>query len=398
MATLFRLCSIALIACAFAEEAPPTPADMHLSQVRADELMAAKEGDVTSSGRELSYGHPTADREAVERWAAAPLPQRVRDYHAHHFNSDKWDLVEPRESDIVIATAFKAGTTWCQEIVKQLLFKDAGVPDLPEDMGLTELSPWVDLRVPPPAVLAQALDSMRSRRFLKSHLPLDGLRFDPNARYVMLTRDVRDVAYSWHNHWEKAVNFWPMLNALPGRIGPPVPMPGGMTPRETFRSMAAIDDERRLGLWSYYHHLATWWQYRHLPNVLLLHYANLKRDPAREISKLASFLGVALTEAELARIVAATDFKKMKEDSTKILGKQMDALFDAGDGVPGSKHFINKGINGRWVGELSDQEIEQYLAIARERLGDAAAKWLTDGEMDARGANEGGGEALKSEL
>ena len=59
--------------------------------------MAAKEGDVLpSTGRTLSYTGRPSDRLAdLEAWASSSpdLPTRTRDYHSHHFNSDKWDLV-----------------------------------------------------------------------------------------------------------------------------------------------------------------------------------------------------------------------------------------------------------------------------------------------------------------
>jgi Sulfotransferase domain len=47
----------------------------------------------------------------------------------------------------------KSGTTWVQQIVAQLLFNGA------EDVAVAELSPWLDLRVPPKEVKLE-----RSRR------------------------------------------------------------------------------------------------------------------------------------------------------------------------------------------------------------------------------------------
>ncbi|MEZ5864068.1 MAG: sulfotransferase domain-containing protein [Geminicoccaceae bacterium] len=54
-----------------------------------------------------------------------------------------WNDFAFRQGDIVIATYAKSGTTWLQQIVGQLVF--AGATDVP----VAELSPWVDLRLPP---------------------------------------------------------------------------------------------------------------------------------------------------------------------------------------------------------------------------------------------------------
>lgn len=69
-------------------------------------------------------------------------PQKTREMHNHHFDSTMWNDFQFRNDDIVISTYAKAGTTWMQQIIAQLLFD--GTPDL----EVAEMSPWIDLRVP----------------------------------------------------------------------------------------------------------------------------------------------------------------------------------------------------------------------------------------------------------
>jgi len=40
----------------------------------------------------------------------------------HHLDGTRWEACRPREGDIVIATSYRAGTTWTQGIVANLLF------------------------------------------------------------------------------------------------------------------------------------------------------------------------------------------------------------------------------------------------------------------------------------
>ena len=43
-------------------------------------------------------------------------------YQNHHLDSTRWDVVTPRDDDIVISTSYKSGTTWTQWIVYNLIF------------------------------------------------------------------------------------------------------------------------------------------------------------------------------------------------------------------------------------------------------------------------------------
>src|SRR6516165_2170835 len=100
-------------------------------------------------------------------------PARTREYRNHHLDSTRWDGFRPRDDDIVITTAYKAGTTWTQRIVAALLFDGEDLPD-----GLGALSPWIDARfIDPVDVVLEKVEAQRHRRFLKSHLAADGLRY-----------------------------------------------------------------------------------------------------------------------------------------------------------------------------------------------------------------------------
>src|SRR5688500_14963807 len=95
------------------------------------------------------------------------LPLKTREMHNHHFNSTVWNDFQFRDDDIVISTYAKSGTTWLQQIVSQLIF--AGQEGLP----VAEMSPWLDLRIPPKEVKLAAVNAQTHRRFLKTHLPVD---------------------------------------------------------------------------------------------------------------------------------------------------------------------------------------------------------------------------------
>jgi len=127
-------------------------------------------------------------------------PARTREYRNHHLDSTRWDRFVVRDDDIVVTTAYKAGTTWTQRILAALVF---GPGPLPKTLG--EISPWIDSRFMGPIepVLA-SVEAQEHRRFLKSHLAVDGLRFFPEAKYIVVGRDTRDVFMSFFNHYSGA--------------------------------------------------------------------------------------------------------------------------------------------------------------------------------------------------
>ena len=105
-----------------------------------------------------------------------------------------WNGFAFRPDDVIIASYAKSGTTWLQQIVSEMIF-DGQAPG-----AVGELSPWVDLRVPPREVKLPAIEAQSHRRFLTTHLPVDALNFAPKAKYLYIGRDGRDVVWSLYNH------------------------------------------------------------------------------------------------------------------------------------------------------------------------------------------------------
>src|SRR5436305_1727175 len=122
------------------------------------------------------------------------LPTKNRELHSHHFDSTIWNDFKFRNNDIIIATYAKSGTTWMQQIISQLIF------DALEDLEVAEMSQWLDLRIPPKEVKLPSVEAQQHRRFIKTHLPVDALVFSPEAKYVYIGRDGRDVVWSMYNH------------------------------------------------------------------------------------------------------------------------------------------------------------------------------------------------------
>ena len=295
-------------------------------------------------------------------------PRKTRELHNHHFDSTVWNDFAFRDEDVVIATYAKSGTTWTQQIVGQLIF--AGDPAV----NVAETSPWLDLRVPPKEVKLAAVEAQTHRRFLKTHLPVDALVFSPKAKYIYIARDGRDVVWSMWNHHARANDLWyELLNDTPGRVGPAIERP-----TEDIRAYF-VDWLDRDGhpFWPFWENVRSWWRIRHLPNVHLVHFANLKADTEGEIRRIARFLDIAVAEEAWPRILEHCSFDWMKRNAAQ--AAPLGGVFWDG----GAESFIHKGTNGRWRDTLTVEDNRRYGARAHAELGAEAARWLATGQMPA---------------
>lgn len=296
---------------------------------------------------------------------AMPHPAKTRELRNHHFDSTIWNEFAFRDDDIVIATYAKSGTTWVQQIVAQLVFGGRA------DVAVAEISPWLDLRIPPKEQKLAMVEAQTHRRFLKTHLPVDALVFSPRAKYLYVGRDGRDVVWSLHNHHARANQLWyELLNNTPGRVGPPIgPPPASVV--AYFDDWLARDGHP---FWPFWENVRGWWALRRMPNVMLLHYDRLRADLAGEIRRIAAFLGIGVDAAAWPAILEHCSFEHMRANA--------EAAVPLGGAVweGGARTFLHKGTSGRWRGALDDDRVAAYEARAEAELGPACARWLATGE------------------
>ena len=293
------------------------------------------------------------------------FPVKTRELHSHHFDSTIWNDFEFRDDDIIIATYAKSGTTWLQQIVSQLLF------DGEEGMEVAEMSPWMDLRIPPKQVKMPLVEAQTHRRFLKTHLPVDALVFSEKAKYIYIGRDGRDVVWSLYNHHSTANDAWyDALNNTPGLVGPPIEKP----PSSITQYFHEWLDGDGHPFWPFWENTRSWWDIRHLPNVHVIHFADLKRDMAGEIRRIADFLEIPVNEDIWDSILLHCSFDYMKANATQSVPLG-GAFWDGG-----AKTFIHKGKNGRWRDVLGEEEVKKYEQRALDELGPECARWLAEGQ------------------
>ncbi len=304
---------------------------------------------------------------------SSDLPKKLHEYTDHVvIDSTRWKVYNHRPGDIIISTSYKTGTTWMQTIVANLLFQDGVFP-----APVSVMSPWLDMGIPPLEQVAQALEAQTHRRFIKTHLALDGLPYFETARYIVVGRDVRDVFMSiWNHHSGYSEALRAMSQERAAALGREYPANfkdlHEMFPGWIEKSWFPWESSG-YPYWSHLHHAQTWWDYRHLPNILMVHFADLLENPEREIRRIAKHLNITIDEQLLPGVLKRISFNDMKENFGTIMPEANDLFRE------GAKTFMNKGTNGRWKGVLTEAELEQCRAAVARELTPDCADWLEHG-------------------
>jgi aryl sulfotransferase len=259
-----------------------------------------------------------------------------------------------------------------QTIVANLIFQDGAIPG-----GVTEISPWIGMRTRPLDELLERLEAQTHRRFIKSHLALDGLPYHENVKYIVVGRDARDVFMSLWNHYRNHTpEVLELMDKLPGRVGdsfPPCPDDIRVLWRDWITRGWFEWEQDGWPYWSHLHHAQTWWDWRHLPNLLFVHFNDLLDDLEGEIRRVAAYLEIEVPEDAWPRIVDAATFATMKRNAEQIVPEA--SLVWKG----GARQFIHKGTNGRWREVLTQDDLTLYPKAIERTLSPDCAHWLESG-------------------
>ena len=198
---------------------------------------------------------------------------------------------EATAHDVFAATYHKSGTNWSMQIALQIAWRgraefehildEVAWPDTPDPrvgVDLHDPSPWER--------------SPTGLRVIKTHLAPDYVPMAPHAKYLTVLRDPKEVLVSGYH-------FATTLFGVSDTV----------TPDAWLR--LNLDYAKEHGD-PWLAHALGWWALRDAPNVLVLHYAEMKRDLPGTVDQVAAFLGVTLTEAERVAVIERSGLAWMK--------------------------------------------------------------------------------------
>lgn len=268
-----------------------------------------------------------------------------------------------RDGDVVVSVPAKSGTTWAMNIVHQL--RSAGDPSFTDIYAEV---PWLEI-VPRPGTDLDALVSVFDdmpwdlRRALKSHaapptLPFQPPGAGPDVRYLVVVRNPNEAVASFRpfisGHSDAWFDLWQVdRNVIIG--------PDFETYVDGFASHALVPKIFRF--------VATWWPLRNEPNVLLVHYSDLKRAPEASIRRIAEFLGFDVSEQRMPAILEYISFAWMKAHEDKF---ELRSVTDVP--ILESGAMLRKGESGTSVEDgITPRIADAFADIGRTILTDPQA-------------------------
>lgn len=199
---------------------------------------------------------------------------------------------EPGGHDVFVTTFGKSGTNWMMQIAQQIAWRGAA-----EFAHIHDVVPWPDS----PAPGCVPLDDFTARdgsptglRVIKTHLEAHHVPYHEEAVYLTVLRDPKEVL----------VSAYYFLGGIMGLIS-----------HVDIDAWLEITQAPLSAAWAV--HAASFWAWRHRPNVLVLNFREVKEKPRECIERVAAKMGVSLSEDEMERIIERSSFDYMKEHESQ---------------------------------------------------------------------------------
>jgi len=276
-----------------------------------------------------------------------------------------------RDGDIVISVPAKSGTTWTMNIVYQLL--TGGTQDF---TGVYDEVPWIEFLESPtytPDDVHARLAAMphdRPRAF-KTHSAPPDVPFlkkgsGKDLKYLVIARNPEEALVSFKPFLEQHSDAWYDLWGVPRAA----------VTRPDFQSFydEVVTPGGMQGM--FFGFMAAWWPLRHEPNVLFLHYADMKKDHEGSIRKIAKFLGISPPADRWPAILEYTGFPWMKANEHKFEAGSTSAIPPLNPGA-----MMRKGKLGAATEDGMTAGIASHLRAVGESIcqDKAAVEWLYHG-------------------
>jgi hypothetical protein len=136
-----------------------------------------------------------------------------------------------------------------------------------------------------------------------------------------------------------------------------------------------IDAPTSPGLRAMVHHLKTFWQARQRPNIVLLHFDDLRADLEGQMRRLAARLGVSVREELWLDLVQAATFEEMRKQADIVVPNATDALWHD------NSRFFNQGTSGQWRRLFDDEDLRRYHARIMEIAEPELSAWIHHGPI-----------------
>ncbi|KAG2302003.1 hypothetical protein Bca52824_030654 [Brassica carinata] len=255
---------------------------------------------------------------------------------------------EANDSDIILATIPKSGTTWLKALLFALIHRDKFPVSSNHPLLATNPHPLVpylegDYRVSPDVSFSE----LPSPRLMQTHLPHHSLP-------VSIKSSSCKIVYCCRNPKDVFVSLWHFGRKLS-------PEETADYPIET--AVDAFCKGKFIGGPFWDHVLEYWYESRKNPNkVLFVTYEELKKQTEVEVKRIAEFIGCGFAaEEEVSEIVKLCSFESLSKLEVNRQGKLPNGIQ--------TNAFFRKGEIGGWRDTLSESLAEVIDRTNEDKFG-----------------------------
>uniref|UniRef100_A0A8C9WP79 Sulfotransferase n=1 Tax=Scleropages formosus TaxID=113540 RepID=A0A8C9WP79_SCLFO len=195
------------------------------------------------------------------------------------------------------------------------------------------------------------LSLLTSPRLIKTHLPVQLVPqsfWEQNCRMIYVARNPKDIMVSYY-HFDRMNKIQPDPGAWEEYI-------------DKFNTGQLV-----FGSW--YDHVQGWWEKsRSYSRICYVFFEDMREDPAREISRLCSFLGLSPNETQKKEVLRKTGFEEMKKSMA-------DALSNNDEFDESVSPFMRKGIVGDWKNHFTVAQNEAFNEEYRKKMKESDLKF-----------------------
>ncbi|XP_010770322.1 sulfotransferase family 5A, member 1 [Notothenia coriiceps] len=269
--------------------------------------------------------------------------------HLHTQDSLQLALKFPfQDTDIVIVSYPKSGTTWMQEIVT--FISSRGDPHVSQTVPNWARAPWLE-QIYFPAIQET---SNSTPRVITTHLPhhlLGPALQGSKAKVIYVSRNPKDVVVSFF-HFHKIANFFPEADSFPEFLN------------------QFLEGKLHYGSW--FEHIKGWTgQIGTVSNLLHITYEDMSLDLHGAIQKVSSHIETPLLEEEISSCVKHCSFSSMKDNKMANYTLIDEEIINHGKGS-----FMRNGKIGDWK-NMFTKELNQYFqSIFEAKMKDCTLEFL----------------------
>ncbi|CAN7941756.1 unnamed protein product, partial [Ixodes hexagonus] len=268
----------------------------------------------------------------------------------------------PQDKDIILVSFPKCGSHWVSQITQLLLNQGQSSSNYRE---FVKKAPFLEFQG------EASFHDQPAPRTIRTHLPVDKIRFNGRAKYIYVAR----------NPWDCCVSCYHFVKALPS-FG---------FQEGTFNDFVDTFLGGDWGFGGFFDHVRSGFDRMSEPNVFVVTYEEIAKDKSGTVLRLARFLGEKYERMLLdnPEILQSVLYKSTTQFMRTILDTRLEevqALFMKNPGLASKKvcveseginrgftrfNYVRKGKVGDWRKHFSSDQLRRVRSTIEDKTKDS---------------------------